>query len=369
MRVILTLLLFSFIPLKSFAASCLPPPPAAFAQGCYNGDGNSSQTITTNIANPGMLIVSPMTNSPNASYWRSPDMAAGISCGMANGSPQCPTTAITSVSGCGFTVGSTLNINTQTYCWYEAQNDPLVHSTFVYTGNGSNPRTIGLTFTPDICTIQLAQGNSGGFANSFYFRTQDMPANTSYVLSSGLSTHSTVVITSLTTNGFVVNSAANENGKVYRGFCFKGAAAYGEKLHWLGNGTGFDTGCANEGNVQTITTSAGGTVKWVLVGGCTEEFPSGCDGATCTLHLGAQGGWRGVNIGNTVLGPGHIAGSDFYEQSVTQPDVSQIGGMSGNVGNFTVRGAGSFGASLNDNLGNYYGFAITTPTTISPSCP
>src|SRR5262249_51148354 len=155
---------------------------------------------------------------------------------------------------------------------------------------------------------QLPSGNVGGFFDNFYVRTEAMPALTSYPLSGVLQDTELAAIVSLTSGGFVVGADANNTGRTYRGFCWRGDTDYGEVLHWTGTGNGFGPGCANEANRQNVQVIAGGAVQFVMAAGCTQELPSGCDGSTCELHLGAQGGWRGTNIGNTVVGPGHIAG-------------------------------------------------------------
>jgi hypothetical protein len=363
----LALALLCVASVAEAARTCDVPAPG-FATGCYRGDGVSGRTIITNLARPGLLIVSHKANFPDVSQWHTPEMPAGTSCAMANGAPQCPTDAILSVNDCGFQVGTRLNSNTQPYCWYEAQIDPAHHGTVQWLGDGNSPRTIAMPFTPEFCALQLASNNTVNFANVFYTRTEAMPANTNYCLDS-TNVPSATYISSLTTNGFVVAAAANELNKTYRAFCFRGGAGYGEVLHWVGNGASFGGDCANAADTQSINVSAGGAVQWLVATGCAIGAAA-CDRATCTLHAGASDGWRGINIGTDVVGPGNIVGSDFYQQECKQPDSSQIGGLSDHDQTFIVRGSGTNGGSLNDLNGNYYAFVITAPTPgSSTACP
>jgi len=329
---------------------CAVPPVACIASGSYLGDGTDDRTIPTALDNPVMLFVARQTNVPDVAYWRSDTMGAGdTSCAMAHLSgATCTTNRIQAMTSGSFQVGTALNTLNVTYNWYAWRDIPDHMETFEYTGNGTSPRTIALSFTPDWCGMQLAHDNTAFLPDGFFVRSDAMPATTSFTIQANAATAGeTDLITALTTLGFIVQSGANESGKTYRGWCWKAGDHYGQVLHWTGTGSGLNANCANAADVQTVTVPGAGTLQFVMFTACTAVT---CDGGACGTHFSATG-WRSQQT---------TAPSAAYFQWPLQPDgTGQIQNLTSS--SFDVAGGPSQiggGAGLNDLGRNYYGFAI-----------
>lgn len=350
-KIILILVLF---PSLAFAAPPTCPvnnvPPAA--QGCYTGTGSDDRKIPTGITNPGLLLVYNVDVSAAApGVYKTPTDPNTGSCLIGNGG----------VSTCGraneiqvltanyfeIGTGSTVNTNGDPYCWFEWATG-LYHGTFVYTGDGTSSRDIAIDsgLTPSAALIQLdASGGCFGSGN-MYFKTDDMPTDVSYGWFNGGESPRTNVIKGFNTGVVTVGACANENGKIYRGSWWISAPGYGDTVNWTGNGNSGGFGCGIPSDHQVI--NVGGAPKSVITAGCQGNVSScGSQGLACVSHTGVFPGIRGINMGTSVSGPGHVSGDDFiaiFSTGSLFDDV--IGNLTST--SFTVGSSVSFASNLND---------------------
>lgn len=364
-RVIAALILAVCVAWLLFAGQLIAPSSAngalicpndciqKFAQGCYTGNG-TSQTITDGITDHGIVMIwNKKVSGAAASTYRSAEMGANgadVSAFIGGaGGATLVSGRITSWADGSFTVGSNLQVNSnvEDYCYFSWGRSRLM-GTFTYLGDTgiATPRTISLPHTPDVVVIQLPDDNGAGFPGNMYIRTQDMPANTSYGWHNVAETPPTQVIRNLTTNGFVVGSILNQNGKTYRGFWFAQDSTWGRPFTWTGNGTGGGgVNCADASKQQTVSP----VCEPILV------MTFGCGGGALICehdclaagHAGTAPIIRGTNMGSAVVGPGNTTNnfiSLFATGGLFGDELGDLG-----VSGFTVAGDGSFAHSLNDN--------------------
>ena len=333
-------------------------PAALFAQSCYAGDGVDNRTITTGLSNPGFLMVEMKDEVQlHTAFYRIPEIVGDGGFYVNGGSGQVAN-SIQAVTDGSFEIGTNddINNNVRDYCYYEWALDPDHHATFQYTGDGVNPRTLSLTFTPDFALIQAATNNSS-FAGDLFGRTKDVPVNTSYLVydNFGASDFGDAIL-DFPANGIKIDSRLNATGKVYRGAAWKGGGGYGEAMTWVGNGnTG--SGCAGTSQTQTLASPCTPFENMITIG-CKL---SAC---SCATHAGIPNLTRGINIGSGVVGPGHITGSDLYGQLIGVSEVDAHGAYFGNptATTFDVAGAPTSAGSLNDIGQTYYGWVTCAPT-------
>lgn len=354
MKYLLSAVLVLLLASSADARSCGGRRTSAAAQGCYTGSGNDNRKIPTGVMQPGLLLIHNVdVSAAQPGVYRIAEGGAGdSSCTIGNnGASTCGlSNEIQVLAPDYFEIGTGARVNTNgdPYCWQEWATGPN-HATFVYTGDGSgSDRTITLATaaTPAAALVQL-DGTAACFGSgNFYMRTNDMPSNVSFGLYNVGEAPRTNVLRNLTAGGLVVGPCANELGKVYRGAWWVAAPGYGQAVTWLGNGdSGFS--CADAGDQQAI--SVGGSVKSVITVGCQGNV-SGCgsEGLACTSagHTGVAPLLRGINMGPSIVGPGHTT-DDFFGIFFTG---SLFDDVIGNLtsGSFTVAGDGSFAQNLND---------------------
>jgi len=330
---------------------------SAFSQGCYEGNGQDNRRIPTGLtANVGLVMVFKVTDvvGENSTY-RIAQLVGDSSCGMVLEAPQCEANGIQAVGVDYFEVGTADEVNgdSNTYCWFAFESG-ATHGTFEYTGDGSSPRTITTPFAPSWVGVQIDSTAAAFGKGHFYFRSEDMPATESfgwYNVSEGARTQ---VVRSLTSAGFTVGSDANENGKVYRGWWWADGDGYGEAGTFTGNGDS-GGGCSDAGDFQVITPGPA-PVNFVFVSGCMTDL---CGGGTCVTHSGTAPVVRGINMGDTVVGPGNTA-NNFISLWAYGAFGDVLGDLDAN--SFTVAGTGGVGAlTLNDTGQVHYAFAIEAP--------
>ena len=231
-------------------------------QGCYEGTGGDDRWIPVGLTNPGLLIVqkkgSAFVTGQNASYWI-PQFgdASDFSCMMVNGTPQCTTNRIqainTEVGAFQLGTDSIVNQDGVVYCysWWQLGDN---HGTFDYEGDGTNPRTVELPVQPDFAAVQIPEYPpfTGPFGSgNLYTRQIGQPALRSYGWFNVGEGPRLNVLRDLVPTGIEVGIDANDTGKTYRGWWFKGSAEYGGAISWV------DDGALGHGRTEAVPAPRG----------------------------------------------------------------------------------------------------------------
>jgi hypothetical protein len=349
----LLLLLASPAAAITICPTIKPPNIRQFSQGCYTGNGSDARVITSGIINPGVLLIVslevPSGGTTDRMVFTIPELGAGVACQTSGAffGGACGTGIIEAVSAGSFTIGTDTraNKNGEPFCWWEWGLNTKDHGTFQYTGNGTSPRTITVTGTPDAAAVLT--GTSFTYGRQLYVRTKDMPVTDSYGWFNVGESARTQLIRDFTTNGIVVGSDANVNGTVYNGWWWAaGDSDYGGAVKWTGNGLS-NVGCAAASDTQVISTPC--PIQQIFTTGCTLF---GCDGAQSSPACPSTAPMiRGQNMGLAVIGPGHTP-NDFDSAWYAGPFNEVMGNLTDST--FTAAGASSHGLNLNNNGQTYY---------------
>lgn len=333
-----------------------------FAQGCYTGNGGT-QTISLAPATfqPALVLtynVSPGTDTPLGTYRSAEHGAAGVDVSARLIDATLRTNHITAWAAGSFDVGSDpeVNRNGDPYCYFAWGANRLM-GTFTYIGDTgiATPRTIAIVGTPTFAAIQYPDDAVSFRRGKFYMRTNAMPASTSYGWHNVAETPPTQSVRNLAANAIIVGSDMNEDGKVYRGFWFGDDPTFGLATTWTGNGDGGDA-CADASDQQAI--GPGCTPAMVMTVGCGGSALICEHDCVAAGHGGVVPIIRGTNMGTAVVGPGHLT-DDF----TTIYSTGRLNACLGNftAGTFTVTGAGSFAANLNDVGLTPYAWTVCAP--------
>jgi len=195
------------------------PAELSAAFGCYDGDGEFTQPIALGFETAVVFVGKKDTAAAHDIWWSSDAMTSGYSCQVYYATGFLCQQYYITLSGTGFTAGSNINALGSTYCYYAFAKASRLLVTGVYTGNGSNPRTItNIGLDPDLVIDQRFVTNTGASTLKMRFRTVDMPSGRSCGLSATLSGGDCPnnYITELVSDGFTVNSTyLNATDKLY----------------------------------------------------------------------------------------------------------------------------------------------------------
>jgi hypothetical protein len=198
------------------------------ATGSYTGDAVDDRAISTGFQ-PDLVFVKADTAGAEVAMARTSSMSGDASKSMF-GNFALITDRIQSLTGTGFTVGASSQVNQAgtTYRWAAFKSGCGTLKVGSYAGNGAATQAIsGLGFQPEAVIVMSAAANYpmhrfSGMTRSFRFEAH---------------TGSAAVINSLDTNGFTVGNApeANANGTTYHYVAFNDVAGSVNKGSYTGN--------------------------------------------------------------------------------------------------------------------------------------
>lgn len=352
--------------------------PAAFATGCYTGNGVDNRKIVTGIdaVDAGFFRVCELTveaGNNNICIFKTSDMPAGESCAFGNGDldpsgafNECFTDRVQTFDTLDtVTIGTAVEVNAngRPYCWEMYTKKSGFHGTFTYTGDGTGNRTLPLTNvggTPNAVLIKQ-RNNANTTENTPKIRIDGMPATFSYyttpVGASGVSTG----IRSFSTSAVEVGSAYNTTSKVYYGAWWMEGAEQ-DIFTYNGNGVSAPGNCGVIGDTQNVVASCTPVRNvWLQTVNVYSDLPGGAP-AYCSLFrsLGPCQHFRSSATGYAVVGVGNISNTnDYYAYKGSQPNNSGpglIGELTISVDNtFKITGGANFVAGCNDNAVPYWG--------------
>lgn len=203
--------------------------------GTYTGTG-SSQNITGVGFQPDLVIVKIKHSSSYQAWFRTKDMPANTSVGMRADSGS-GTGRITAFVSDGFTVTTENEVNqsgqTYVYACFKDDGDGAF-TTFTYTGNGTNGRTLNIGLTPDFVMAKSFDGITGVYRYSSQSGTNSAVFYNGGQVSDG-------GFASIVTNGFTVSTGGsnyiNRSTKDVYGFAFKNTTGAVNVGSYTGNNT------------------------------------------------------------------------------------------------------------------------------------
>lgn len=190
-----------------------------FCVGFYVGDGSATKTISTGFQ-PDLVWVKRSASSAN---WASSAMPANTGQYFDATNQNTGGALFTTLTGSGFTVGSTNNANLGVYYYVAFKSVAGKSAVGTFTGDGTNGRVIsGVGFTPDWVYVKNANAAVAvtGVANS-----SEAYGDSSTVFTAAA--NATGLIQSLQSDSFTVGSGsgANGSGNTLYWAAFDGAAA------------------------------------------------------------------------------------------------------------------------------------------------
>ena len=223
--------------------------------GSYNGNGGSgAQTINYIGFDPDVVIVKQLTTATN----RTAVIRTGT---MGNGKLMVGATALTaqtitslSVTGGGFTVGTSLEVNqgSTEFHFIALKAGASTMKVGTYTGQGATPTSItNLGFSPELVFI-LPEG-----AQTATFRSSVSNSNFDFSNGAGV-----VGLVTLGSDGFTVSTTdgrVNASGSVYHYVAFNEIPGFMDVGTYVGNSTG-----AGNNDNRNIT-GLGFEPEWVIV--------------------------------------------------------------------------------------------------------
>jgi len=147
--------------------------------GTYTGDGNDNRSITVATGfQPNLVYV--VADGTNYGQWTAPEMGADATLDLFDGSLEANN--IQAFEANGFQVGSSTDVNllNRDYYYIAIITDDAYIETGSYVGDGNDNRLITTSFAPT-----LVWSKKDGDTPLPIYRTEDMPANTSYYMSVG----------------------------------------------------------------------------------------------------------------------------------------------------------------------------------------
>lgn len=225
--------------------------------GTYTGNGTGQAISGLGFAPDAVFIKGASTE---VMYLQMVGMTAGtsISC---DGAQTTSTTAVLSRDSDGFTLGTSLAVNTvtATYYWVAIKDSGDGDVKFgTYTGDAVDGRAVtGLGFTPDFVMVM---GNAAG--DNLYLKTTAMGADNSARFA-GTATLQPQAIKALSSGQFTVGNdgGANGSGLPYLYIAFKATTDVVETGSYTGDGT----------DPRTITNVGAFSPDWVIVKKASSE--------------------------------------------------------------------------------------------------
>jgi len=188
--------------------------------GTYSGTGAASRTITTGFL-PEMVIAKRSTAV--ATHFRTASMAANRTEFFTSTAANTTGTYIASMSGAGFTVGTTDNTSGGTYYYVAFRSGAGSFAQGTYTGNATDARSItGLGFQPDLVLVKNSTSATVNNRRSVMSGDKHFGDLASYV--SDAVADVSDMIQAMESNGFQVGTgvATNESGSTMYWFAFGG---------------------------------------------------------------------------------------------------------------------------------------------------
>jgi len=188
--------------------------------GTYTGTGAASRVITTGFL-PEMVIAKRSTAV--AANFRTTAMAANRTEFFTSTAANTTGTYIASMSGTGFTVGTTDNTTGGVYYYLAFRSGAGSFAQGTYTGNGLDARSIaGVGFQPDMVVIKNSTSGTVNNRRSVMSGDKHFGDLASYV--SDLVADATGMIQAMETDGFRVGTGVgtNESGSTMYWFAFGG---------------------------------------------------------------------------------------------------------------------------------------------------
>ena len=204
--------------------------------GSYTGNGTDNRTVTGVGFQPDVLIVKRKDGTNNA-YFRQSGMASGYSMTLRADSGL-ETSKIKSLDTDGFTLGTTdeVNGNTYTYTYIALRDNGANDFAFgTYTGNGTDNRNIQLQ---SVFAFNWLVIKGDGLKTGTY-RPKTLSGDASLMFYY-TGTRSDAIQSMSTTDGTVqlgTNDYVNNNGRTYYWFGFKEVTNFSKNFTYTGDGT------------------------------------------------------------------------------------------------------------------------------------
>ncbi len=216
------------IATSEFAGNIRANLKCLMVTGTYSGTGVDNRTFTGLGFRPeALVIMQPGGGTSTPSYIKTSAMAGDSAKNMYTAT-SLQADFIQSLDGEGFTIGTSLNTSSAVYHWiaFGAGDNIDVGA---YAGNGSSQTVAGVGFSPDM--LWLANGSTSSM------RWESSLSPNTYDFYTG--NYSTLNITTLTSDGFSVdsNAAVNQSSQSLYYIAFNQSANYFSLGSYIGNST------------------------------------------------------------------------------------------------------------------------------------
>lgn len=191
--------------------------------GTYTGTGAASRTITTGFL-PEMVIAKRSTAV--AAHFRTASMAANRTEFFTSTTANTTGAYVASMSGTGFTVGSTDNTSGGIYYYLAFRSGAGSFAQGTYSGNGADARSItGIGFQPDLVLIKNSTSTTVNNRRSVMSGDKHFGDLASYASDAVADT--TDMIQAMESTGFQIGTGVNtnESGSTMYWFAFGGVPA------------------------------------------------------------------------------------------------------------------------------------------------